>query len=35
MIRRSPGPPSPVRDMALEQVLAAGDELFLHYGRPA
>jgi riboflavin biosynthesis pyrimidine reductase len=29
------GPPSPVRDMALQQVLAAGDELFLHYGRSA
>jgi riboflavin biosynthesis pyrimidine reductase len=28
------GPPSPVRDLALRHVLAAGDELFLRYARP-
>jgi riboflavin biosynthesis pyrimidine reductase len=28
------GYPSPVRSLALAQVLAAGDELFLHYTRP-
>ena len=27
------GPLSPVRDLALSQLLAANDELFLHYGR--
>ncbi len=27
------GPTSPVRDLALSQLLAAGDELFLHYAR--